>query len=96
MDKIFPVQWSDETTLLHTENALSRTSYLRGVIGKLELTLHPMIPAGSEVQIDTRIREISPKKDWTHEFGGPSISSRPRTGISAAGAKWMKIRSGPP
>jgi hypothetical protein len=41
---------------------------LRAIIGKLDLTLNPMIPAGSIVQIDTRKREISPKKDWTHEF----------------------------
>jgi hypothetical protein len=30
-----------------------------------------MIRAGSIVQIDTRKREISPKKDWTHEFQRP-------------------------
>ena len=61
----------DETTLLPTENAPSRTPYRRGIIGKLDLTLDPMIRAGSIVQIDTRKREISPKKDWTHEFQRP-------------------------
>jgi hypothetical protein len=30
-----------------------------------------MIPAGSIVQIDTRQRAISSKKDWTHEFQRP-------------------------
>jgi transcriptional regulator with XRE-family HTH domain len=44
----------DETTLLPSENGPSRTPYLRAIIGKLDLTLDPMIPAGSIVQIDTR------------------------------------------
>jgi transcriptional regulator with XRE-family HTH domain len=61
----------DETTLLPSENATSHAPYLRAIIGKLDLTLNPMIPAGSIVQIDTRKREISPKKDWTHEFRRP-------------------------
>ena len=65
-----PDRSPDETTLLPAENAPSGTSYLRGVIGKLDLTLDPMIPAGSIVQIDTRKREIS-LKNWTHEFQRP-------------------------
>jgi transcriptional regulator with XRE-family HTH domain len=61
----------DETTLLPTENTPSHTPYRLGIIGKLDSTLHPMVPAGSIVQIDTRKREISAKKDWTHEFQRP-------------------------
>jgi transcriptional regulator with XRE-family HTH domain len=66
-----PDQSPDETTLIPTENAPSRTPYLRGIIGKLDLTLDPMIPARSIVQIDIRKREVSPKKDWRHEFQRP-------------------------
>jgi transcriptional regulator with XRE-family HTH domain len=61
----------NETTLLPTENTPSRTLCLIGIIGKLDLTLDPMIPAGSIVQIDTSRREISLKKNWTHEFQRP-------------------------
>jgi hypothetical protein len=61
----------NETGLLPTENEPSRTPYLRGIIGKRDLTLNPMIPAGSVVQIDTRKRDISPKKRWTREFQRP-------------------------
>ena len=71
MNKTFPDESPDETTLLQTENERSRTPYLRGVIGKLDLTLHPMIPAGSTVRIDTGRREVSAEKDWTHEFQRP-------------------------
>jgi transcriptional regulator with XRE-family HTH domain len=69
--KLLPDQSSDESTLLPTENTPSRTPYLQGVIGKLDLTLYPMIPAGSIVQIDTGKHEISPKKDWTDLFQRP-------------------------
>jgi hypothetical protein len=71
MKETFFDQSPDETTLLQTENAPSSTSYLIGVIGKLDLTLHPMIPAGSIVHIDTGELGISAKKDWTHEFQRP-------------------------
>lgn len=70
-DTSFPDRSPNETSLLQTENASSRTPFLRGIIGKLDLTLDPMIPAGSIVQIDTRKREISPKRDWTDEFQRP-------------------------
>jgi transcriptional regulator with XRE-family HTH domain len=69
--KLPPVLSPDETMLLPTENAPSRAPYLRGIIGKLDLTLNPMIPAGSIVQVDTRKREISPNNDWTHEYRRP-------------------------
>jgi transcriptional regulator with XRE-family HTH domain len=61
----------DETTLLPTENTPPHTPYRFGIIGKLDLSLHPMVSAGSIVQIDTRKRDISPKKHWTHEFQRP-------------------------
>jgi transcriptional regulator with XRE-family HTH domain len=70
-DTSFPDRSPNETALLQTENASSRMPFLRGIIGKLDLTLDPMIPAGSIVQIDTRKREISPKRDWTDEFQRP-------------------------
>jgi hypothetical protein len=71
MNETFPDQSPDETRLLHTEDAPSGALHLSGVIGKLDLTLHPMVPAGSIVQIDPGKREVSAKKDWTHEFQRP-------------------------
>jgi hypothetical protein len=71
MSETVPDQSPDQTTLLQTENAPSCTLYLRGVIGKLDLTLHPMIPTGSIVQIDTGKREVSPRKEWTNQFHRP-------------------------
>jgi hypothetical protein len=70
MNLTFPDQPPDETTLLRTESELS-WSYLRGVIGKLDLTLRPIISAGAIVLVDTTKREISPRKAWTHKFQRP-------------------------
>jgi transcriptional regulator with XRE-family HTH domain len=61
----------DETTLLAAENNSSLAPYRRGIIGKRDRTLDPMIPAGSIVQIDTQKRAISASRDWTHEFQRP-------------------------
>ena len=61
----------DETTLLAAETVPPLAPYRRGVIGRRDLTLDPMVPAGSIVQIDTRQRAISSKKDWIHEFQRP-------------------------
>ena len=61
----------NETSLLAAENGQSPTPYRRGIIGKHDLTLHPMIPAGSIVQIDTQKRAIATRRNWIHEFQRP-------------------------
>jgi hypothetical protein len=70
-DTLGPSQPPDETTLLSPENGALPTPYRRGIIGKRDRTLYPMIPAGSIVQIDTQKRSILQRKDWTHEFQRP-------------------------
>jgi hypothetical protein len=69
-DTLAPDQRPEETTLLAAENRLTGP-FKRGIIGKRDRTLDPMIPAGSIVQIDTRKRTISSRRDWTHEFQRP-------------------------
>jgi transcriptional regulator with XRE-family HTH domain len=67
-----PVQHPpEETTLLSPEDGQLPTPYRRGIIGKRDFTLDPMIPAGSIVHIDTQKRAISTRRDWTHEFQRP-------------------------
>jgi transcriptional regulator with XRE-family HTH domain len=78
-DTPFPDQSPDETTLLPKKNAPLPTPYLRGSIGKLDLTLDPMIPPGI-VQIDTRNLAISSRKNWTHEFQRPVYFLMTRVG----------------
>jgi transcriptional regulator with XRE-family HTH domain len=75
-DTAFP----NQTTLLPKKNAPLPTPYLRGIIGKLDLTLDPMIPPGSVVQIDTRNLAISSRKNWTHEFQRPVYFLMTRVG----------------
>jgi transcriptional regulator with XRE-family HTH domain len=70
-DTLGPDQPPDETTLLSKRNGFPPTPCRLGIIGKLDRTLEPMIPAGSIVHINTRERAISSRKDWTHEFQRP-------------------------
>ena len=60
----------DETTLLSAEIGLP-APYKRGIIGKRDRTLDPMISPGSILHIDTQRRAISSRKDWTQEFRRP-------------------------
>src|ERR1700722_8744539 len=52
-DKPGPEQTPDETTLLTPQAGQLLTPYRRGIIGKRDLTLDPMIPSGAFVRIDT-------------------------------------------
>jgi transcriptional regulator with XRE-family HTH domain len=70
-DTPFPQQAPEETTLLPSESSQLAMPYRRGIIGKRDFTLDPMIPASSIVQIDTQKRAICSRKDWTHEFQRP-------------------------
>jgi transcriptional regulator with XRE-family HTH domain len=79
-DTPFRDQSPDKTTLLPKKNAPFPTPYLRGIIGKLDVTLDPMIPPGSIVQIDTRDLAISSRKNWTHEFQRPVYFLMTRVG----------------
>jgi transcriptional regulator with XRE-family HTH domain len=61
---------SSETNLLPAE--AGRTSpYRVGITGERDLTLDPMVRPGSVVLIDTRKKDISPRKDWAREFQRP-------------------------
>jgi hypothetical protein len=61
----------EKTALLPAENGSLYTPYRRGIIGKLDQGLDPMIPAGSMVQIETRKRTITSWKDCIHEIQRP-------------------------
>jgi hypothetical protein len=70
-DELGVDQLPDETSLLAPDGGLLQPPYRRGIIGKGDRTLEPMIPAGSIVHIDTQRRALSLRKDWTHEFQRP-------------------------
>lgn len=61
----------EETTLLPPEQCSLPVHYRRGIIGRRDRTLEPMIRAGSIVLIDTRKRAIASRKEWNHEFDRP-------------------------
>jgi transcriptional regulator with XRE-family HTH domain len=59
------------TRLLPLAGGSLQETNKRGVIGRRDRTLEPMVPPGSIVCIDTRKRAISLQKNWTHEFQRP-------------------------
>jgi hypothetical protein len=65
------VELPDETQLLPPGGGLLQTPFRRGIIGKRDRTLEPMIPPGSIVHFDSQQRAIDSQKDWKHEFRRP-------------------------
>lgn len=61
----------DATELLPAEADLASGYFRRGIIGRQDRTLEPMIPAGSLVLIDTRKRTIADRRTWNTEFDRP-------------------------
>jgi hypothetical protein len=61
----------ESTSLLPPEKDLMPNHYRRGVIGRQDRTLEPMIRAGSIVLIDTQKRSIAGRREWNHEFDRP-------------------------
>jgi hypothetical protein len=59
------------TALLPPDNENLPSHYRRGIIGRQDKTLEPMIRAGSIVLIDTQKRTIANRRDWNHEFDRP-------------------------
>jgi transcriptional regulator with XRE-family HTH domain len=70
-DTPVPAHLPDETNLVAAENGQPLGPYKRGIIGKNDLTLDPMIPPGSILHIDTQSRAISNRRDGTHESQRP-------------------------
>ena len=70
----------EETTLLPAESNALPSRYRRGIIGRRDRTLEPMIRAGSLLLIDTHKRAIAGRKEWTHEFDRPIYFLLTRTG----------------
>jgi hypothetical protein len=58
----------DHTTVLRADNGTVTAQFGRGVIGKYDRTLDPMVPPGSIVYIDPKKRTIPTRKSRTHAF----------------------------
>ena len=70
-DTLTTEQPPDTTDLLPAQPELLESRFRRGVIGREDRTLEPMIPAGSIVLIDTQKRSIAGRREWNHEFDRP-------------------------
>ncbi len=60
----------DDTMLLPPGDHLP-SHYRRGIIGRRDKTLEPMIRPGSIVLINTQRRTVAHRREWTNEFDRP-------------------------
>jgi transcriptional regulator with XRE-family HTH domain len=79
-DKLVSAPPPENTMLLQTEQGVLPTNLRRGVIGRRDKTMEPMILAGSIVLVDTLKRAIASRKAWTTEFDRPIYFLLTRTG----------------
>jgi len=70
----------ENTMLLPTEEGMLPQHFRRGIIGRQDRTLEPMVRAGSIVLIDTRKRSIVGRREWNNEFDRPIYFLLTRTG----------------
>jgi transcriptional regulator with XRE-family HTH domain len=61
----------EDTMLLKSDRGVMPVHYRRGIIGRRDKTMEPMVLAGSIVLIDTQKRAIAKRKDWSNEFDRP-------------------------
>ncbi len=69
------------TSLLPSEQGTLPEHFRRGIIGRQDRTLEPMIRAGSIVLIDTQKRSIASRREWNHEFDRPIYFLLTREGL---------------
>lgn len=70
----------ENTELMSNEQGPLPGRYRRGMIGKGDRAMHPMMQAGSIVLIDTYKRAIANRKQWNHEFDRPVYFLLARSG----------------
>jgi hypothetical protein len=71
----------EQTMLLPMDHSTLAGPYRRAIIGRRDRTLDPMIPPGSVLKVDTRMRAIAPRKEWTNEFNRPIYLLETRKGL---------------
>ncbi len=87
----------ESTSLLPLLNDILPAHYRRGIIGRQDRTLEPMIRPGSIVLIDTQKRSIAGRRDWNHEFDRPIYFLLTRAGYVSGfceldkDAEWLTV-----
>jgi transcriptional regulator with XRE-family HTH domain len=79
-DKLLTDSPPENTTLLQSDQGILPVHLRRGVVGRHDRTMEPMILAGSIVLIDTQKRAIAGRKEWNNEFDRPIYFLFTRTG----------------
>jgi transcriptional regulator with XRE-family HTH domain len=80
-DSILSERIPERTTLLPPEDYLP-AHYRRGIIGRQDKTLEPMVRAGTFVLINTQKRSIAHRREWTNEYDRPIYFLYTRSGYA--------------
>ncbi|WP_051978798.1 helix-turn-helix domain-containing protein [Edaphobacter aggregans] len=70
-DKLITEPPPEETTLLPSNDVVLPSHFRRGVIGRRDRTMEPMILPGAIVLVDIQRRAIVGRREWTNEFERP-------------------------
>jgi transcriptional regulator with XRE-family HTH domain len=95
-DSIIQEPIPDDTMLLSPQDPLP-DHYRRGIIGKRDKTLGPMIRSGSIVLINTQRRAIAHRREWKNEFDRPIYFLLTRSGYVCGwceldkDAEWLSL-----
>jgi transcriptional regulator with XRE-family HTH domain len=87
----------ESTRLLCGTSESHSRPYRRGVIGREDRTMEPMIRAGAVVLIDVQRRVIASHKDWTSEYDRPVYFLYTRSGCHCGfceldkEGKWLRL-----
>jgi len=70
-DSLVTVTPPERTTLLAPENEVLAANLKRGIIGRCDRTMEPLLGGGAIVMIDTQQRAIAGRKDWDTDYDRP-------------------------
>lgn len=70
-DTLVSMSPPENTTLLTSEQQAFAANFKRGIIGRCDRTMEPLLLAGSIVMIDTQHRAIAGRKEWESDYDRP-------------------------
>ena len=79
----------EQTMLLQSDRKMLEP-FRRGIIGKDDRTMEPMILARSMVLIDSQKRALASRKDWTNGFDSPIYFLFARNEYYSVSVNWIR------
>jgi transcriptional regulator with XRE-family HTH domain len=81
----------ENTALIAGDLRSQRNRYRKGIVGRKDRSLYPMIRPGTIITVDTHQRAIVSHKEWTDEFDRPIYLLYTRNGYACG---WCQLTEG--